>query len=352
MPIGITGSLIISTLIYVCVSLVVVGMAPFRFLGESVPIINALMVNACCSHQEQLEALDAESCLKDCHTLRTPWLETVAHIVSGGCIWGLSASCFTSLMGQPRIFLRMAQDGLWFSVFAKIDPITQVPSAGIKLTGLGCSILACFIPLEALANLISLGTLMVFSIVDAGVILLRLRTISERTHNTLQNDAREQEKCRIGAVHDNIVYLLLAFFLLLLGASLTIRNSDSFMWLAVLLIFAAFICAFIIAGLPPKWVLRESQHDVHDHIKGFNCPWMPFLPLLGLGCNTFMMGSLPLSAWLFCLLWFSLAMVVYFSYGIKYSVLGVKSREQDTVPLLVLKDGSREQKIGYGTDTR
>lgn len=50
----------------------------------------------------------------------------VGHIVSAGAIFGLMAACFTSLMGQPRIFYRMAKDGLWFPMFAKVNSETQV----------------------------------------------------------------------------------------------------------------------------------------------------------------------------------------------------------------------------------
>ena len=106
MPIGIVGSLVVSTLIYVIVSLAVVGMAKFEYLGETVPIVNALMVNACCSHTEQEEylALDETSiCLKECEVYEKPLLLVAAHLVSVGAILGLQAACFTSLMGQPRI---------------------------------------------------------------------------------------------------------------------------------------------------------------------------------------------------------------------------------------------------------
>lgn len=107
MPIGIVGSLIVSTLIYVSVSLCVVGMAPFRYLGETIPVVNALMVNACCSHFEQLERMDVhqtEVCLRGCHLpYEKPILAVLGHIVSGGAIFGLIGACFTSLMGQPRI---------------------------------------------------------------------------------------------------------------------------------------------------------------------------------------------------------------------------------------------------------
>jgi amino acid transporter len=115
MPIGIVGSLVVSTLIYVTVSLCVLGMAPFRYLGETIPIVNALMVNACCSHVEQMDQMifdQTELCLRECQLpYEKPILAVVGHIVSGGAIFGLIGACFTSLMGQPRI-VSLRQFGL------------------------------------------------------------------------------------------------------------------------------------------------------------------------------------------------------------------------------------------------
>jgi amino acid transporter len=107
MPVGIVGSLVVSTLVYVTVSLCVVGIAPFRYLGDTIPIVNALMVNACCSHTEQMKQMDfdqTEVCLRECQLpYEKPILAVVGQIVSGGAIFGLVGACFTSLMGQPRI---------------------------------------------------------------------------------------------------------------------------------------------------------------------------------------------------------------------------------------------------------
>lgn len=107
MPIGIVGSLVVSALIYVIVSLCVVGMAPFRYLGDVIPIVNALAVNACCTHQEQLTHMNVdqtELCLGECQLpYEKPIMAVIGHIVSGGAIFGLVGACFTSLMGQPRI---------------------------------------------------------------------------------------------------------------------------------------------------------------------------------------------------------------------------------------------------------
>jgi len=94
--------------------------------------------------------------------------------VSCGAIFGLTTATFACLMGQPRIFFSMAQDGLLFKIYGRVNPKTGVPVAGTIITGIMTAFVACFIDLESLANTISLGTLQVFTFVNAGVIILRM----------------------------------------------------------------------------------------------------------------------------------------------------------------------------------
>ena len=99
MPIGIVGSLVISTLLYFSVALIVVGMAPINVLGQTVPIINALQSNSCCTNQELHKAAAEHFCLKsDCYPAIRPWLGKIARFVSVGAVMGLIAGVFTSLM--------------------------------------------------------------------------------------------------------------------------------------------------------------------------------------------------------------------------------------------------------------
>lgn len=338
MPIGIVGSLIISTLIYVSVSLAVVGMAPFEFLGEKIPIVNAILVNACCTHEEQLQAGHPGECLLECRSYERPVLVVVGHIVSGGAIFGLMASCFTSLMAQPRIFYQMAHDGLWFRLFAKLDPVTGVPKQGIILTGVVTAFLACFVPLEALANLISLGTLMVFTFVNAGVILLRLRNVSEASKAEKHSNLTKEEHHKIFTQSNNMVALLLLLFTAsMLGASIFFANSTAKTPVLLLLLLAA-LSGSLIHYIPDSWTVASNQGD-HEQSQ-FSCPLVPILPLGGVACNSFMMGSLPLSSWLLCLVWLALGIAFYFAYGIRHSTLGKSGRYSETAPLIAVLDGT------------
>jgi len=191
MPIGIVGSLVASSIVYCVVSLTVVGMAPIELLGEDVPIVNALLANACCTYDEQVQDISADAtpfyeCLsysscdatnaidRNGSTFVFSLLINGSRVVSCGAIFGLTTATFACLMGQPRIFFSMAQDGLLFKIYGRVNPDRGVPIEGTIITGVVTAFVACFIDLESLANTISLGTLQVFTFVNAGVIILRM----------------------------------------------------------------------------------------------------------------------------------------------------------------------------------
>ena len=78
-------------------------------------------------------------------------------------------------MSQPRILYAYAKDGLFFKVFKEIDPKTKVPVKGAWITCIFVCIVCFFLNLEELSKIISLGNLLNYSFVNAGVIALRFR---------------------------------------------------------------------------------------------------------------------------------------------------------------------------------
>lgn len=148
MPIGIIGSLIISTILYIAVALVMCGIVPYPQLNDPAPI--AVAVNAA-----------GEGLM---------WLRP---FIKFAAIAGLSSVVLVLLLGQPRIFYSMAKDGLLPANFAKIHPKYGTPAKTTMVTGIIAAIVAAVFPIGILGELVSIGTLLAFVIVCVGIIVLR-----------------------------------------------------------------------------------------------------------------------------------------------------------------------------------
>ncbi|MCC7416051.1 MAG: amino acid permease [Acidobacteria bacterium] len=155
MPIGILGSLVICTILYVLVSGVTVGLVPYRdMLGSAAPLVVAVRA---------AEAASGGSGL----------LHAMVMLVELGAIAGLSSVMVVMMMAQPRIFYAMAKDGLLPPFAKKIHPRFRTPHITSMITGLIVALAAGFTPIGALGELVSIGTLMAFVIVSLGVMFLR-----------------------------------------------------------------------------------------------------------------------------------------------------------------------------------
>jgi APA family basic amino acid/polyamine antiporter len=146
-PWGIMAALGISTLLYVTMAAVMTGMVPYAQLNVSAPVAVAL----------------------DAH----PGLGWLALPVKIGIIVGLTSVILMSLLGQPRIFMAMSRDGLLPPALQKVHPTYRTPYVGTVVTGLIACFFAGLFPLDILGELISIGILIAFSAVCAGVVVLR-----------------------------------------------------------------------------------------------------------------------------------------------------------------------------------
>jgi APA family basic amino acid/polyamine antiporter len=148
MPIGILGSLLICTILYVLVSAVLTGIEPYTNLNVPAPLALAI--------DNTGEALR--------------WLRPLIKI---GAIAGLSSVILVMLLGQPRIFFTMANDGLLPKSFAKVHPKFRTPYVTTIITGIVACFIAGLLPINILSELVSIGTLLAFTIVCISVIILR-----------------------------------------------------------------------------------------------------------------------------------------------------------------------------------
>lgn len=151
MPFGIIMSLVICTVLYVALSLVMTGMAPWQQLGTAEPMITALQ-----------------------YADGPPALLTAARfIIALGAVIAMGSVLLVFQLGQPRIFYSMARDGLLPPVMAKVHPKYRTPYVGTILTGTFVATFAAFANIAEVVDLTNIGTLFAFVLVSAGVIFLR-----------------------------------------------------------------------------------------------------------------------------------------------------------------------------------
>jgi APA family basic amino acid/polyamine antiporter len=147
MPIGILGSLIICTLLYILMSAVLTGLVPFRMLNDAAPVA---------------VALQAHSALN--------WLTPLVVV---GALAGLTSVILVMILAQARIFLSMASHGLLPPAFGKVHPTFRTPHVATAVTGTFAALAAGLLPIGILGELVSIGTLIAFIVVCIGVVVLR-----------------------------------------------------------------------------------------------------------------------------------------------------------------------------------
>ena len=210
MPIGILVSLAICTVLYIAVSLVLTGIVKYTELNVPDPI--AVGINAAGAG--------------------LAWLRPFVKI---GAIAGLSSVILVMLMGQPRIFYTMSKDGLLPPVFSAVHPRFKTPWLATIVTGAVAMLCAGLLPIGLLGQLVSIGTLLAFAIVCAGIL-----------------------------------------------------------------------------------VLRRTDPDIP---RPFRTPWVPVVPVLGVGFCLYLMSGLPLDTWARLIVWMAIGIAIYFFYGRKHSKL-------------------------------
>jgi basic amino acid/polyamine antiporter, APA family len=146
MPVGILGSLVICTLLYVAVAAVLTGLVPYTELNVPDPIAKAVDV------------------------IGLTWFSVLIKV---GALAGLTTVILVLLYGQSRVFFTIAQDGLLPKMFSDVHPTLHTPYKSQLLIGIVVAVVAAMTPIDILGEMVSIGTLFAFALVCGAVIYLR-----------------------------------------------------------------------------------------------------------------------------------------------------------------------------------
>jgi len=219
-PIGILGSLLICTVLYMLMSYVLTGLAHYSRLNVPHPVSMAA------------EALPA-----------TAWL---APYINVAAIMGLASVVLVLLLGQSRIFYAMSKDGMIPPLFGDVHPRFRTPWKSTVATAAFSCLLTGLLPLDILGELVSIGTLLAFVIVCLGVLVLR----------------RTKPRA-IRPFRTPVVWLVAPGGILMCGAMMYWLPTDTWLRLVVwtligLAIFAAYGMKH---ARPARWHIREHPAD-------------------------------------------------------------------------------------------
>ena len=264
LPIGILGSLGICAVLYALMSLVITGMVPSSEIDVQAPFAVAFRDRG------------------------MPWAES---LISFGAVAAITTALLSSLMGQPRVYMAMARDGLLPSWFGKVHPSLGTPVNASAFTGASVAALALTVDIETLAQLVSIGTLAIFAGVCAALLVRRHTPERSDDGGEVRMEDRKPALKRVAA----LIIACVAF---------AFTSSVSLVARGVAL--GAAVAATVSFN-------RLPRH--HDPKKGFSAPLVPYVPALGVLATTQLIASLGALAWARFAVYTALCSALYVWYG-------------------------------------
>uniref|UniRef100_A0A8C7YFQ0 Solute carrier family 7 member 1a n=1 Tax=Oryzias sinensis TaxID=183150 RepID=A0A8C7YFQ0_9TELE len=288
-PIGIVSSLLICFVAYFGVSAALTLMMPYYLLDSNSPLPVAFKY--------------------------VGW-GGAKYAVAVGSLCALSTSLLGSMFPLPRVIFAMARDGLLFSFLARISerkaPVNSTVAAGVM-----SAIMAFLFDLKDLVDLMSIGTLLAYTLVAACVLVLRsvfgtgcqlftcLCTRKTEAYIDLLKIWLETPK-----LFSSPGLLILAFSILAVQAGIAAWNM-----VALSVIFM--VCVLLVFIV---WRQPESRTPL-----SFKVPLVPFIPVISMFVNVYLMMQLDRGTWVRFSVWMAIGLVIYFCYGIRHSTEGSAS---------------------------
>ena len=261
-------ALLITTVLYVLVSLILTGMVPYDQLGVADPLA---------------------------FVFTKLHLAKLSGIIAVSAVIAMASVLLVFQLGQPRIWMSMSRDGLLPPVFAKLHPKYRTPWFSTIVTGIIVALPSLFMNLTEVTDLTSIGTLFAFILVSGGILILNPKGIRDRNKN--------------GFI---VPYLNSRYFIppLLLVILILVFHTGSPVLSRYLQVFSIHSLPYLLFGITTVVITILAL------LKSWS-----FIPVLGLLTNFYLMSELGITNWTRFGVWLVIGLTLYFSYGIFHSKL-------------------------------
>ncbi|XP_039753109.1 cationic amino acid transporter 3 isoform X2 [Pararge aegeria] len=265
------------------------------------------------------------------HVFHESGMPVIMWIVTIGAIFALCTSLLGAMFPLPRVLYAMGSDGVLFRFLAAINTKTRTPLIATVVSGLLSATMAAIFNLNQLIDMMSIGTLLAYTIVATSVLILRYE---EETHIKLNRSmvpetpysVARQTFNLLGLKHPTTLSSTIAkcsiciFFVAALITCVLLRwdAENSSLGVAVGVLGGALLVLLLVLYRQPRSSVAKLS---------FKVPLVPLVPYLSVCMNVYLMVQLDQQTWIRFILWLAVGYIIYFSYGIKNSNLRVKKVE-------------------------
>ncbi|NXJ87602.1 CTR2 protein, partial [Corythaixoides concolor] len=259
------------------------------------------------------------------------------HAVAVGSLCALTASLLGSMFPMPRILYAMARDGLLFKPLAKVSR-RQCPVVATLVSGAVAALLALLFDLRSLVDMMSISTLLAYSLVAGCALALVHCVCLDIPHLLLrycpEPSAQDTVAGKVPAVqlwwdhliqpplhptsHSSAVVAWALTAVAVLACAVSWVSSAGLPYLRTVGAWCIAALALPLLGILVAALLVWRQPQSQERAS-FMVPCLPFLPLLSITINSILMARLSVAAWLRYLLWMASGFLIYFGYGIRHS---------------------------------
>jgi len=215
--------------------------------------------------------------------------------VTLGAITGLTSSIIGSLFPLPRVLYSMASDGLLFSIFSQISSQSRTPVYSTLIGGIIAAFMALIFDLLTLVEMLSIGTLIAYTQVALAVLISRYENSDSNLSGTLFS-------------------ILIMIVCLCLISIHEFEQQHDYINPLIFIVFSCLIC-LLIHFVYKKFSKRKENLD-NELGKIFLTPYVPWLPVLSIFCNIYLMLKLRFITWIRFLIWMIIGLSIYLFYGI------------------------------------